>query len=264
MLPESPEVRTWHEEARSLVLGLKTSEAGDATRARQRVNELSAQVNARVYTTARDLIQKGHLVATLGGDHSTPFGAIRAHGEAHPGLGILHVDAHADLRDAYEGFVWSHASIMHNVMERVPEVARIVQVGIRDFSEGEHRRIQASNGRVVTFFDADLAEARFTGETWGQQVARIVAELPRDVYVSFDIDGLEPTLCPHTGTPVPGGLSFNHASTLIAALAGSGRRIVGVDITEIAPGPNGDEWDGNVGARVLYKLIAWMLKATIG
>jgi agmatinase len=188
-----------------------------------------------------------------------PYGSIQAHAERHSGMGLLHIDAHADLREAYEGFTWSHASIMYNVVTRIPGVARLVQVGIRDLSEAEHGIIKNSGGRVVTHFDPELARRKLSGEPWSAQVDRIVADLPPNVYVSFDIDGLDPTLCPHTGTPVPGGLSFHEAMALIAGVVRSGRRIVGVDLNEVVPGPEGDEWDGNVGARVLYKLIGWML-----
>jgi agmatinase len=204
-------------------------------------------------------IARGKLVALIGGDHSSPFGAIRAHAEAHPGLGVLHIDAHADLRVAFEGFTHSHASIMHNVMTKIPEVGRLVQVAIRDFSEDEYRTIEKSDGRIRTHFDADLSRRRFAGESWKSQCERIVKDLPKSVYVSFDIDGLEPTLCPHTGTPVPGGLQFAEATALIAEVVHSGRRIVGVDLNEVVPGPDGDQWDGNVGARMLYKMIGWML-----
>lgn len=107
--------------------------------------------------------------------------------------------------------------------------------------------------------DAPLARARFEGEPWAAQVRRIVEPLPREVYVSFDVDGLDPTLCPHTGTPVPGGLSFQEAAYLIGAVVRSGRRIVGFDLVEVSPGPDGGDWDGNVGARLLYKLIGWAL-----
>jgi agmatinase len=82
------------------------------------------------------------------------------------------------------------------------------------------------------------------------------------VYLTFDIDGLDPSLCPHTGTPVPGGLSFHEACALLAGVVKSGRRIVGLDLVEVAPGPDGDPWDGNVGARLLYKMIGWMLKSS--
>ena len=171
---------------------------------------------------------------------------------------MLHFDAHADLRRAYEGFEHSHASIMDNVVEGT-RIAKLVQVGIRDLCEEEAERIRGSGGKIVTFFDAELAEARFAGETWSKQCARIVDELPRTVYISFDIDGLDPALCPHTGTKVPGGLSFQMATSLIAAVVRSGRRLVGFDLTEVAPAQDGSEWDENVGARLLYKLIGWSL-----
>lgn len=235
-----------------------------------RVNGLSEAVNAWVYDASKALLAEGKIPVVVGGDHATPFGAIKAYSEKYPNLGILHIDAHADLRPAYEGFSYSHASIMHNVVTRL-KIGKLVQVGIRDFSEEELGIIDGSNGHIVAHFDADMARARFEGETWKHIVTRIVHELPDDVYVSFDIDGLDPALCRYTGTPVPGGLSFHEANYLIGAVAKSGRRIVGVDLNEVAPAPvpppgsEGagliDEWDGNVGARMLYKLIGWMLRS---
>jgi agmatinase len=264
MLPIPDGVRAWNDEGRGLaerIIAVGGEVAGDAAleKALGRVNELSAAVNDAVYATVKAALAQKKLVALVGGDHATPFGAIRAHAEAYPGLGILHIDAHADLREAYEGFTFSHASIMFNVMTRVPEVARLVQVGIRDFSEAEAAFAEGSGGRVITHYDADLAARAFEGEAWARTTAHIVEGLPKQVYVSFDIDGLDPTLCPHTGTPVPGGLSFQQATALVGAVVKSGRTIVGVDVNEVVPGPDGDQWDGNVGARVLYKLIGWML-----
>jgi agmatinase len=194
------------------------------------------------------------------GDHAVPFGAIAAHAARHPAMGILHVDAHADLRHAYGGFTWSHASIMDNVVRRIPEVP-LVQVGVRDFCEEELDAIRAAGPRIRTFFDRELRTERLRGTSFATQVDRIVACLPEEVYVSFDIDGLDPKLCPHTGTPVPGGLDFAQACYLLAAVVASARRIVGFDLVEVAPGPDGDEWDGNVGARLLYKLIGWALRS---
>ncbi|HYC76539.1 MAG TPA: arginase family protein, partial [Planctomycetota bacterium] len=128
-------------------------------------------------------------------------------------------------------------------------------------SEGELEVVKGSKGRIRTWFDADLAAARFRGETWAQQVARITEDLPQEVYVSFDVDGLDAVYCPHTGTPVPGGLSFHEASFLLGEVVRSGRRIVGFDLNETAPGPDGDPWDAIVGARMLYKLIGWTLRS---
>ena len=98
-------------------------------------------------------------------------------------------------------------------------------------------------------------------QAYASLVERMLAPLPQQVYVSVDIDGLDPALCPHTGTPVPGGLTFPELCTLLRLLVRSGRRVVGFDLTEVAPGPEGDEWDANVGARVLYKLAGWALKS---
>jgi len=229
-----------------------------ASRDPDSVNPISRQVNAWVQKTCAEWLARGKIVGTVGGDHSISFGAIAAHAEKYSGLGVLQFDAHADLRPAYEGFEHSHASIMDNVLRRTP-VERLVQVGIRDLSEEEQERILSSGGRVRTFYDAQLAPARFEGETWAQQCTRIVAELPQLVYVSFDVDGLDPTLCPHTGTKVPGGLSFQMATSLLAAVVRSGRRIVGFDLTEVVPAGDGTEWDENVAARLLYKLIGWTL-----
>lgn len=264
MLEEARVVRIWNARAARLAQPIVDA-GGDLSRGRSlsrsldKVNALCERLNAWVHSGTRALIDGGKFVALLGGDHSVPFGAIRAHAETYPGLGVLHLDAHADLREAYEGFTHSHASIMFNVVTRLPSVARLVQVGIRDLSEAEHNLIASSGGRIRAFFDARRAADSFKGITWAATCRQIVKALPRHVYLSFDIDGLDPTLCPHTGTPVPGGLSFQQACALIAAVATSGRRIVGLDLTEVAPGPAGDEWDANVGARLLYKMIGWAL-----
>ena len=222
-----------------------------------RVNELCDQLNQRVEELCEGWLERGKLVGVVGGDHASPFGLIKALARRHPGLGVLHVDAHADLRVAYEGFTFSHASILHNVHERVAEVAKIVQVGVRDLSEEEHL-FSAGSARIETFYDRDLAERAFEGEPFARVAADIASRLPRDVYVSFDIDGLEPSLCPGTGTPVPGGLSFRQACALLSAVVKSGRRIVGFDLNEVS---GNDPWDGIVGARVLYKLIGALLRS---
>ncbi len=256
-----PRLAAWNDEARALADPIiAAGGAGDdpaRVAALARVNELSESVDALVEAAVEGWLSLGKLVAVVGGDHSTPLGAIRAHARRTPGLGVLHVDAHADLRDAYEGFTRSHASIMFNVLAECPGVARLVQVGVRDFGEGELEVQRREGDRVHCFFDAELARARLEGATWASLVAPIVDALPRDVYVSFDIDGLDPALCPNTGTPVPGGLSFHEACYLLSAVARSGRRIVGFDLNEVAPGEG--EWDANVGARLLYKMIGFAL-----
>lgn len=217
------------------------------------VNAGSEQLNDRIFNQASAFLAAGRVVGLVGGDHSTPLGLIRALAAREEGFGILHIDAHADLREGYEGFVYSHASIMHNALQ-LPQVERLVQVGIRDFCGAETERAAESHGRIVQFDDYALARNAFEGLNWGTQCAEIIDRLPHEVYVSFDIDGLAPDNCPGTGTPVPGGLSFREAVYLLVRLAESGRRIIGFDLSEVAPSPNDGEWNANVGARMLYKL----------
>ncbi len=260
MLEHPTDVRAWNDEAKALAAPIVESGGLEVDeQALARVNALSVKMNDWVYETTRHWLAKEKIVGIVGGDHSTPFGAIKAYAEKYPNLGVLHLDAHADLRDAYEGFEWSHASIMFNVLKHVPNVKKLVQVGIRDFGEAEFEIIRDSNGRVHTFFDSRLARARADGMAWSEQVDAIVAELPQHVYLSWDIDGLEPTLCPNTGTPVPGGLTFTQAIGLLEGLVRAKKTIVGFDLNEVSPGSEGSEWDGNVGARLLYKMIGWTL-----
>lgn len=260
MLDIPKSVARWNREAKALAATViekggpvdkKTAAAAD------RVNAYGEQMNEWVYEQTRELLDQGRMPVILGGDHSVPFGAIQAYAEAYPGLGILHLDAHADLRDAYEGFTWSHASIFNNVMRRIDGIGRLVQVGVRDLGEGERKMIESFEGRIVTFFDADLARRKDDGIAFSRICDDIVAALPDDVYLSWDIDGLDPTLCPGTGTPVPGGLSWNEAIALLRAVKRSRKRIVGLDLCEVSPGET--EWDANVGARLLYKMIGFAL-----
>src|ERR1044071_7868784 len=225
-----------------------------------KVNAYGDRMNEWVYTQTATLLEQGKLAVILGGDHSVPFGAIRAYAEHYPALGILHLDAHADLRDAYEGFTWSHASIFNNVMHKIDGVGKLVQVGVRDLGQAERRMIDDSDGRIVTFYDAELAARKEEGTPFATLADEIVARLPDDVYLSWDIDGLDPTLCPGTGTPVPGGLSWNEAIGLLRALVRAKKRIVGLDLCEVSPGDT--EWDANVGARLLYKMIGFALLST--
>lgn len=259
MLAEDERVAAWNEEAKRIAQ--RVIEHGgvvdEATaRAAAEVNAYGEKLNEWVYAQTRALLDAGKMAVTLGGDHSVPFGAIRAYAERYPKLGILHLDAHADLRDAYEGFTFSHASIFHCVMTRL-DVARLVQVGVRDLGRAESAMIESSGGRIVTYFDAEVAARKESGVPFASIADEIVAKLPGDVYLSWDIDGLDPTLCPGTGTPVPGGLSWNEAIGLLRALVRAKKRIVGLDLCEVSPGET--EWDANVGARLLYKMIGFAL-----
>ncbi|NEO99772.1 MAG: agmatinase family protein [Symploca sp. SIO2E9] len=216
------------------------------------VNQASVVLNNWVYTQALELLEQGKLVGIVGGDHSVPLGLMQALAQKHEEYGILQIDAHADLRKAYEGFTYSHASIMHNAL-KLPQISRLVQVGIRDVCEAEMAMVK-NDSRIVMFDDWQLKANAYEGITWAAQCLNIISNLPDKVYISFDIDGLNPSYCPHTGTPVPGGLEFNEAIYLLRTLVETGKTIIGFDLCEVAPGELGDEWDGNVGARVLYKL----------
>lgn len=218
------------------------------------INETSEALKENLKSRAKAVLAKGKIPAVLGGEHSTPLGLIEALAEHYDDFGILQVDAHADLRDAYEGFEQSHASIMFNVLKRCANVSKLTQVGIRDIAESEVELIEGSNGRISTFFDWNLKEEQFEGKTWGEQVKEIIATLPQNVYVSFDIDGLMPELCPHTGTPVAGGFKLEEINYLFFELAKSGRKIIAFDLNEVGVVEETD-WDANVGARALWNLV---------
>lgn len=216
-------------------------------------NEACEQLHHQVYLKAKKLLEEGKKVALLGGDHSTPLGYMKALGEKYPsGFGILQIDAHMDLRVAYEGFTYSHASIMYNALQ-LKGVKHLVQVGIRDCCEQEMNYALKHKSKVTFFSDRNIQNKLFEGKNWYEIVKLIVAKLPEKVYISFDIDGLIPALCPNTGTPVPGGLTLEQAFYLIKKVKHAGKQIIGFDLCEVAPSKNSD-WDANVGARVLYRL----------
>lgn len=215
------------------------------------VNEQCAQLTKYVQQQTAYWRGRSKQTILLGGDHSTPLGHINAYANEFADLGILQIDAHADLRVAYEGFQYSHASIMDNVM-RQTNVQKLVQVGVRDYCETEGGYISSSS-KITTFFDETLKREQFDGKLWSEQCRQIIEELPTNIYLSVDIDGLNPSLCPSTGTPVPGGLSFNELTYLIDQIKASAKKIVSADLVEVSPEPT--EWDANVGARVLWRLV---------
>lgn len=218
------------------------------------INATSIALKENLKTRAKELIAQGKIVAVLGGEHSTPLGLIEALDETGKEFGVLQIDAHADLRNAYEGFHQSHASIMFNVLNNCPNMVQLTQVGIRDIAESEVQLIDNSQGRVKTFFDWNLKEQQFEGKTWADQVREIISNLPERVYISFDIDGLHPELCPNTGTPVAGGFQLEQINYLLFELAQSGRKIIGFDLNEVGTSDDSD-WDANVGARALWNLV---------
>lgn len=216
------------------------------------INDIAEKLHIWVKSQAARYLDQGKMVGLLGGDHSTPLGLLRALAERHENFGILQLDAHADLREAYEDFAYSHASIMYNAL-KIPQISRLVQVGIRDYCEEEVQVINASDERVMVYFDEDIQNHLLEGHSWKSVCDSVIKSLPELVYISFDIDGLDPRFCPNTGTPVPGGMDYQQVAYLLRALVKSGRKIIGFDLVEVSPGEN--EWDANVGARLLYMLI---------
>jgi agmatinase len=223
------------------------------------INEGGVFLNNWVYQQTKDLLDQGKLVGLLGGDHSTPLGYFKAIAEKHGEFGILQIDAHCDLRKAYEGFRYSHASVMYNALEELPQLKKLVQVGVREFCEEEWNYITNSEFRIITYFDREIKERQYEGQTWKTIADEMIDHLPEKVFISFDIDGLDPKLCPHTGTPVQGGFETGQVFYLFKRLLSSGRKLIGFDLNEI--GVSQDEWDENVGAHCLFKLCNLLVAA---
>ncbi|MBA4141056.1 MAG: agmatinase family protein [Segetibacter sp.] len=223
------------------------------------INDGANLLNTWVYEQTKDLLSKDKLVGLIGGDHSTPLGFYKAIAEKHGEFGILQIDAHCDLRASYEDFAYSHASIMYNALNEVPQLQRLLQVGIRDFGEDEYDLIKNSNNRIVAYFDKDIKERQFEGETWKAIAHEIVEQLPDKVHISFDIDGLDPKLCPNTGTPVAGGFEVEQVIYLFNKVIESGRKLIGFDLNEVSVGES--SIDSNVAARIIYKLCNLLLKS---
>ena len=222
------------------------------------INEGGALLNKWVYEQTTDLLNAGKLVGLMGGDHSISLGYLKALADKHGEFGILQIDAHSDLRKTYEGFIYSHASIMYNALNEVPSIQKLVQIGVRDYCEEEWQYICNSNFKVIAYFDQEIKERQFEGQTWKQIADEIIGHLPDKVYISFDIDGLDPKLCPNTGTPVPGGFETEQVLYLAKKIVESGRTLIGFDLVEVGVGEGGI--DANVGARILWRLCNLLVK----
>jgi agmatinase len=273
--PEIPGISAMNSDASTRALAIK--EAGGVPHDRpelaielERVNRSSDELNSKVRIETAKILRDGKIPGIIGGEHSVPYGAFQAAAECKGSFGILHFDAHSDTRSAYMGFRHSHASIMRNAAEQIPGITHFVQVGIRDFCEEELEFTRSQGERFEVFYDQVLQSRKMSGTPFSNIAREIIQNLPEQVWVSFDIDGLDPRFCPHTGTPVPGGLDFSEALLILRTLAKSGRKIIGFDLVEVAPPLNGDgaplepvqaidEWDANVAMRLLYKMSAYAL-----
>lgn len=254
--------------AKQVIEALENGETENSATLKKLYKEINAGTKKmvdKVLFETEEYLEQGKVVGLVGGDHSTSLGLMKAIDKQFDSWGILQIDAHADLRDAYEGFKHSHASIMFNALNETT-VDSLTQVGIRDLSPDEFNMTQ-EDFRITTFFDAAIQGQRYQGRTWESICSEIIMNLPQHVYISFDIDGLQPSLCPNTGTPVPGGLTIEEAIFLVHKIVLSGREIIAFDVVEVAPSKDPDnDWDANVGARVLYRLsnIAWLSKMING
>ena len=225
------------------------------------INEGSLLLNTWVFEQTKTLLDKGKLVGLIGGDHSTPLGFFKAIAEKYGDFGILQIDAHLDLRIAYEDFKYSHASVMYNALTEIPQLTKLVQVGVRDYGEDELKYVQDNNTRIITYFDKDIKERQYEGETWKNIVDDIINQLPHQIFISFDIDGLDPKLCPNTGTPVAGGFEAEQVLYLFKKMVESGKKLIGFDLNEVGVGDGG--LDANVAARILFKLCNLLVKSNL-
>lgn len=256
ILEKSRETALWVAEYRRFLTRAAACVA-DSEALRQKINAAGAALNDWVYHQCRKYIRQGKKVLLLGGEHSVSLGYHKAIAEAYPEeLGILHIDAHLDLRKAYENFHYSHASALYNTLMEVPGVRQVTSVGIRDFCHEERDFVRRKG--LHLFSDRALHYKAYEGQTWQQITAEIIATLPPKIILSFDIDGLDPKLCPNTGTPVPGGLDVNKVYYLLAQIRNKGIVITGIDLVEIGYSLQSD-WNANVAARVLYKLSNYLL-----
>lgn len=179
----------------------------------------------------RPYVKKGRFLVTLTGEHTGALGAIRAHAKQYPNLCVLQIDAHGDLRHAYQGNPYSHASVMARVVD---DGLPLVQVGIRSVCPEEIERIKRTPS-ISTFFAASLLDPSgpYDGKA-SRWIPDVVKACTGPVYLTFDCDGLDASLVPALGTPEPGGLGWYDTLNLISALA-NGPGILGMDISEIAP-----------------------------
>lgn len=201
-----------------------------------------ADVLAALRERVRAVAAGGHVPVTLGGEHSLTWAAVLGVRDALGPLGVVQIDAHADLRVAYGGEPHSHASVMHLLAsEGVP----IAQAGVRALCRSEREAREAFG---ILHWDG-FALARGTAGALA-----LPEGFPRELYVSFDVDGLDPSVMPATGTPVPGGLGFEAALEIVERLV-SGRRVVGIDVVELAPHPAHPHGDFTA-AQLAYRLMA--------
>ncbi len=201
----------------------------------------------RIEDVARGLVSAGKFMVALGGEHSITAPLVRAVRTAHPLLGVLQLDAHADLRDSFEGSPFNHACVMHRVIDGgVP----LAQVGIRSLT-AEERTLIRERG-ICTVFAPEAV-----GSPAASWIGRVLAALPDEVYVTVDLDVFDPAIMAATGTPEPGGLDWYRALDVLRAVARA-KRLVGFDVVELSPMP-GNVAPDFLAAKLVYRLLGYAL-----
>jgi agmatinase len=221
------------------------------------LDAIGAQVDRHVRDAVAAILDRGAIPGVLGGSQAAAFGAISALAERSPGFGILHIDAQPDLRPSHRGASWGSSTWMLRVCEQLPGVHHVVQVGVRDITPAEAMYIGASP-KITAYTDHELAWEMASGETWMRIAARALRALPERVWVSFDVDGLDPSLCRSTPAPVPGGIGWREAQLLLQLVA-QDHTIVGFDLCEVGSNP----YDAHIGARLLYRLAGWAIDGRV-
>ncbi|MBT5954825.1 agmatinase [bacterium] len=222
------------------------------------INKISDIFFSDISKRIRDVKRDGKCVVGVGGDHSVSEAFIDVTAEMQDTFSILHLDAHLDLRQNYEGFHRSHASVMFNCLQK-NDGLNLVQVGARDFSEEEFNYVKKFQKNIAIFSDRTIKHSLYNGKTWHDICLDILKQCKEKLYITFDIDVLVPGLCPDTGTPVPGGLSVEHIFYLVEMLVKEGKTIVGADLVEISGKAN--TINMIVASRVLYKLCGYMARS---
>lgn len=209
---------------------------------------------ARVREATAQLLADGKFPLLLGGEHSLTPGAVAACKARWPDLGVLQLDAHADLRDSYHGTPYSHACAMRRVVDLG---CPLTAVGIRSLSAEEAAFRRAATG-ITTVSAADVARVRYNAGALDTLWERIVAGLPETLYITVDLDVFDPAVMAATGTPEPGGLDWWEVTGLLRR-ACAGRRVVGADVVELAPA-EGPEACAFMAAKLTYALLGYAVQ----
>lgn len=220
------------------------------------INNVCEKASNEISKLVFQILQNDKIPGVIGGEHSITYGVIDAIQNVYDDFCILQIDAHHDLRNTYLGFTYSHASVMYNILNKYDNVNKIVQIGVRDYCEAE-KNLVAESDNIVTFYNFDINVQLFNGKSFHDIAKQIVDLLTDNIYISFDIDGLQPYLCPETGTPVPGGLSYEQIEYLFYLISKTNKKVIGFDLCEVS---GLSEWDAIVGSRIMYLLSILALR----